>query len=81
MKKSFSEQASEMDEKLIDLEARSMRDNLMFYGINEGGDHENCGELVRNLCADVLHIEMRMTLCSIWLIGWDTGHRKPARLL
>ena len=30
-----------LDAKVIDLESRSMRENLMFYGIKEGGDAEN----------------------------------------
>ena len=35
-----------MKEKMVDLESRSMRENLMFHGIPEGGDGENCDELV-----------------------------------
>lgn len=55
--KSYSKQASDLDEKLIDLQARSMRDNLMFYGIREGGDVENCDNLVKTFCTDVLHVD------------------------
>ena len=29
----------------------------MFYGIKEGGGAENCGELVKTLCADILHVD------------------------
>ena len=46
-----------LNAKLSDLEARSMRENLLFYGIPEGGDSEDCDRLVKNLCADTL--EMR----------------------
>ena len=45
-----------MKEKMVDLESRSMRENLMFYGIPEGGDGENCDELVKNVCKDVLKL-------------------------
>ena len=34
-----------------DLESRSMRENLMFYGINGGGDNENFEDLVKNVCS------------------------------
>ena len=34
-------------EKMVDLESRSMRENLMFYGIPECGDGKNCNELVK----------------------------------
>ena len=33
-------------EKMVDLESRSMGENLMFYGITERGKDENCEELV-----------------------------------
>ena len=46
-----------MDKKLTDLEARSMRDNLMFYGLLEGGDAENCGQKVKEMVANELHVE------------------------
>ena len=39
--KTLRQKHEEIDSKLIDLEARSMRDNLMFYGIREGGFPEN----------------------------------------
>ena len=45
-----------MDSNLFDLEALSMRDNLMFYGIPEGGDHENCEMLVKELCETTLGV-------------------------
>ena len=33
-----------------------MRDNLMFYGIPEGGHNENCEALVKQLCVETLEI-------------------------
>ena len=54
---SFSNQASATDQRLTDFEARSMRENLMFYGIKEGGETENCSELVKTICSDVLNVD------------------------
>jgi hypothetical protein len=36
---------------ILDLKARSMRENLLFYGIPESihGINENCSELIKNL--------------------------------
>ena len=45
-----------LDEKLIDLETRSMRENLLFYGIAEGDDNENCERLVKEMCNE--HLQM-----------------------
>lgn len=38
----------------MDLETRSMRGDLLFYGIEEGGDGENCETEKKNFCKDVL---------------------------
>ena len=54
---SLNNEASAMEQRLTDLEARSMRDNLMFYGIKEGGETENCSELVKDICLNVLHVD------------------------
>ena len=40
--------------KVTDLESRSMRDNLLFYGITEKGQHENCEGLVKDVCIETL---------------------------
>ena len=71
--------ASEMDKKLIDLEARSMRDNLMLYGIKEGGDAENCGALVKTFCADVLHVDNAHNLMfdRVHRVGGKSGKTRP----
>lgn len=34
-----------------------MRDNLLFYGITEDGDKEDCGALVKGVCAGVLRLQ------------------------
>ena len=60
-----------LDAKIIDLESRSMRENLMFYGIKEGGDSENCEELVKNVCIDNLEMHETFTRNMIF----DRAHR------
>ena len=52
--KTLKKEHENFDSKLVDLEARSMRDNLMFYGIPEGGKHEDCEKLVKGLCEKTL---------------------------
>lgn len=42
--------------KVTDLESRSMRENLLFYGIQERGNDENCEQLVKEFCADALKL-------------------------
>jgi hypothetical protein len=44
-------------DKILDLEARSMRDNLIFYGINETEQNENCEELVKTLIQTKLQLD------------------------
>ena len=48
--KTLIQEHENFDSKLVDLKARSMRDNLMFYGIPEGEEHEDCKKLVKGLC-------------------------------
>ena len=55
--KSFQEKNQKLESKLTDLESRSMRENLLFYGLPEGGEHENCEQLVRQLCVEKLEIQ------------------------
>ena len=43
-----------LEAKGTDLESRSMRDNLLFYGISERGQQENCEQLVKGVCIDTL---------------------------
>lgn len=33
-----------------------MRDNLLFYGVPEGGDAENCENIVKQICAEKLEM-------------------------
>ena len=55
--KELNEKGFEIDKKLCDLESRSMCENLLFYGIQEGGEKEDCGIKVKELLRDILHME------------------------
>lgn len=54
--KSLQNKSIEFDTKLTDLESRSMRDNLLLYGIREGGEKEDYGEAVKDILRNVLNI-------------------------
>ena len=62
-----------LDTKLTDLEARSMRENLMFYGIPEGGNNENCEELVKRVCTDIMQMQRTHEMT------FDRAHRAGSR--
>ena len=68
----MSEKGVEIDKKLCDLESRPMRENLMFYGIQEGGEKEDCEKKVKELLRDILHMET-------WKCLFDRAHRVGKR--
>ena len=45
-----------LEAKVTDLESRSMRDNLLFYGIREQGQLENCEQMVKEVCIENLDL-------------------------
>ena len=67
--KTLQQEHENFDSKLVDLEARSMRDNLMFYGIPEGGEHEDCEKLVKGLC------EKTLGMLRAHELKFDRAHR------
>lgn len=50
--KTLSDKTAEMEDKLT----KSMRNNLMFYGIREGGQNADCEVLVKDICAEILKV-------------------------
>ena len=54
--KDLEDSSSKYLDKITDLESRSMRDNLMFYGIPESDGEEDCELLVKKLCDE--HLKM-----------------------
>ena len=67
--KTLNQNHENNDLKLIYLEARLMRDNLMLYGIPEGGDHEDCEMLVKELC------ETTLKMGQAYNLKFDQVHR------
>jgi chromosome segregation ATPase len=45
-----------LESKMIDLESRSMRENLIFFGIKED-EKEDCTAVIRTFCQDMLEME------------------------
>ena len=58
----------QMKADILDLKSRSMRDNLLFFNIQESQD-EDCAAIVKNFCKEKLHIENAET------IRLDRAHR------
>ena len=52
--KTLEDKNSKLETKVVDLESRSMRENLLFYGIPEGGPQQNCEILIKELCVNYL---------------------------
>ena len=50
------EQCAKLGSKVADLESRSMRDNLLFYWVPEGGDAENCELLIKTVMSEKLNV-------------------------
>ena len=66
--KNFETMSQELDAKLNDLEARSMRENLLFYGFKEN-DGENCEDLILDLIKTKLEINSSISLDRVHRIG------------
>ena len=69
--------AKSMKEKMVDLESRSVRENLMFYGITEHDKDENCEELVKTVCKEALKITTadNMVFVRDHRVGTKTGSK------
>ena len=64
-------EATKLQDEMLDIKSRSMRENLMFYGIPEAPQHtdENCGMLVLDL------IKTHLKLDNADKIELDRAHR------
>ncbi|XP_041379098.1 uncharacterized protein LOC121391585 [Gigantopelta aegis] len=57
-----------LTEEIVDLQSRSMRDNLLFFNIKEG-ENENRYELIEKVCADKLEISDTLLIDRAHMIG------------
>ena len=60
----IKEENDKLKRELTDFQMRSMRNNLIFYNINET-EEENCAEVITNFCDEHLKIENSATKLSI----------------
>ena len=67
---SYQQEIEQSKDELLDIKARSMRENLMFYGIPEStaGQTENCEQLVKELIRLKLQLDTEH-------IQFDRSHR------
>lgn len=77
--KTLNDNSAKVDSKLLDIETRSMRDNLMFYGIPEEGENENCEILVKKLFDNVLKIPQSENFLfdRVHRVGRKSGKPRP----
>ena len=70
----LEESNKRLQETVVDLKARSMRDNLLFHNIEES-DEENCTEVIyslleekhpRSQCLTSAHPLLRRDPCMVW---------------
>jgi hypothetical protein len=60
---------SEIQKSIVDLKSRSMRDNLVFCGIHEERDEDDCEQVVRKFLRDKLKITDDISFERVHRIG------------
>ena len=74
---------SNADEKLIDIQWRSMRENLIFTGISEPWDrskvNEYCKSMVREFIRDELHIDKEISFDRVHRLGRYSRYQRYPR--
>ena len=73
--KTLQNENTQLSENLLDLQARSMRDNLLFFNFEEeksfeSRKSENCMDKIHQFCEQQLHIEYHVNKIKI-----DRAHR------
>ena len=49
----WKERVQKLEDRMIDQQARSRRNNLMFFGVKEEGGREDCEKMVRDIIKDI----------------------------
>ena len=65
-----------LDDKTIDLGARGRRSNLIFHGINEGGDQENCLAKVK----EFIKVKCKVQDDVVIEVAHRLGAKKPVNI-
>ena len=72
----FNSERDELKTKIIDLETRTMRDKLMFYGLQETIG-ENCETIIQKFCTEKLNLDgSKLKFDRVHRVGGQTA-RKP----
>ena len=83
---SLKRENASLTSEITDLQARSMRDNLLFFGLDEAGTPderraENCAEKILSFCSDMLNIPDAQSTIKVeraHRIGtYQNGKRRP----
>lgn len=74
--KKLADQNETLEAKANDLEARSLRENLLFHGINET-QNENCETLVKQFIAEKLNITQDVTIDRAHRLGRPRNRTRP----
>ena len=69
----WKKRVEKIEDSLIDQRARSMRNNLMFYGVAEGGKTEDCKKIVKDMIVDKCGVSGAVRLERVHRI--PTGER------
>lgn len=56
-----------LETKVTDQQSRLMRDNLLFYGVTERGRHEDCEEIVKEICVNTLELDEARNMTFDWV--------------
>ena len=72
--KRIKEENSDLKKRLVDLQARRMRDNLLFFNIRES-DGENTESLAKNLIKEELKIVEDIEFARVHRIGGEAPHK------
>ncbi|XP_041379863.1 uncharacterized protein LOC121392881 [Gigantopelta aegis] len=68
---------NKLSEEIIDLQSRSMRDNLLFFNIAEN-EGENCTEVIKKVCVDNLDYQEPLEIDRAHRIGkLSAGKQRP----
>lgn len=72
----YAQQSAKMESKVSELESRSMRDNLMFYGITEM-QNEDCEQLIKQFCIEKLEVPeaQNLTFDRVHRVGYQKANK------
>ena len=72
----YAQQSAKLESKVSELESRSMRDNLMFYGITEM-QNEDCEQLIKQFYREKLEVSeaQNLTFDRVHHVGYQKANK------